>query len=161
VFQKYPDLLSVIGRDGQLATVEEFVCRLYRAADPQAGVDYARWRMFQKGQLDLEKLPPTKDALGLHFFRANFLCKICLQSENTLMNVGQPPDSGGWRDGPDETEIVWLRQPAVPTACIELISCGCKTKCKTAACRCSKTGQICTTACACDSENCSNPNMLN
>ena len=56
--------------------------------------------------------------------------------------------------------ICWTRIPAVPVACLELITCGCKTKCKTAACKCVKSNQKCIPACGCDADGCRNPNMI-
>ena len=54
-------------------------------------------------------------------------------------------------------EVVWTRLPVLPEACIELVTCGCKSKCKTAQCKCFKSGQRCILACKCDAEDCKNP----
>jgi len=45
--QNHPHLVQGIGRDGDLAPIEQFVCHVY-------------------GKLSLEMLPPTRDALELH-----------------------------------------------------------------------------------------------
>ena len=66
------------------------------------------------------------------------------------MNVETAIDAGGWKPGPKGIEIVWSRLSDVPTACIELTTCGYKTKCSTARCKFFKAGQVCMIECACD-----------
>ena len=60
VFEEFPNLIHGVGRDGQRDTIEVFVCRLYRAEDPKAGVNKSRTELLEKGNKDLEKLPPTQ-----------------------------------------------------------------------------------------------------
>ena len=158
MFEQNPELVSQVGRDGDVAKVEQYVCKVYSAPDPTVGVNQARLDMFEKVQKDLDKLPPTKDALELHFQRANLQAKVCLQSNEAMQTVGSPAETGGWRMADDGSlEVVWTRLPVLPEACIELVTCGCKSKCKTAQCKCLKSGQRCITACKCDAEDCKNP----
>ena len=42
-----------------------------------------------------EILPPTRDALELHFFRANYQAKVWLESSSPLMVVSEPAKTGG------------------------------------------------------------------
>ena len=63
-----------IGRDGELAPIEQFVCHLYGTPEQQT-VDNARLQLFGKGKLGLEMLPPTRYALELHTARANYQAK--------------------------------------------------------------------------------------
>ena len=63
-------LVAGIGRDGELAPLEQFVCHLYGRPE-QSSVDKARLQRFGKAKKGLEMLPPTKDALELHTIRAN------------------------------------------------------------------------------------------
>lgn len=65
-------------------------------------------------------------------------------------------DTGGWEPGLNGLEAEWTRLPAVPKACMELTTCGCKTKCCTARCKCYKSGEICIFECACDAIDCAN-----
>ena len=51
----------MIGRDGELAPIEQFVCHLYDTPEQQT-VDNARLQLFGKGKLGLEMLPPTREA---------------------------------------------------------------------------------------------------
>ena len=59
IYEQYSHLLHGIGRS--VEDVEEFVCRLYGALDPLTGVNKCRHELFEKGNKQLEKLPPTKD----------------------------------------------------------------------------------------------------
>ena len=92
VFEDFPDLVHGVRRDGPRDTIEEFVCRLYRAQDPKAVINKCRTELFEKGNKCLEKLPPTDDALILHVVRANHLAKVWLQANLSWQTVGLPSE---------------------------------------------------------------------
>jgi len=75
VFESQPHLVNGIGRDGDLSSVEQFVC-LLNGSTTQSHVDQARLQLFSKARKGLEMLPPTRDALALHTCRANYQAKI-------------------------------------------------------------------------------------
>jgi hypothetical protein len=153
-FVKNPGLVEGIGRNGELALVEQFVCNLYGSPGLQT-VDSARLNMFSKANTDLELLPPTRDALELHVQRANYQAKIWLQAEMETIVVTLPPDA--WKKESDCLKPQWTRLPPVPLYCLELLTCSCKKKCKTAKCTCFKNYLKCTNACGCNSIDCCNP----
>ena len=153
---QHPELLHGVGRDGQLSDVEQFVCMLYKSPHASSGVDGARHDLFQKGNKALEMLPPTSDALALHMSRANYQTKVWLQSNKADVVVPDPEETGGWQVTARGLEVVWLRTPSVPSSCLELVACGCKSKCRTRACRCHKIGQPCIPTCGCDADGCMN-----
>ena len=155
-FIRRPELLNGVGRNGPIEPIEEYVCSLYGVPNPTRGVDVGRHDVFVRGKKDLEKLPPTKDALELHYARSNYQAKIWLQADVVEMDIDVPDNSGGWKSGIAELDIVWSRLPPVPSACIELISCGCGSKCRTTSCSCFKSNQTCTPACACYAVDCCN-----
>ena len=68
---KCPELLTCVGRDGGVEDAEKFTLTLYRKQEAK-GVNAARHQLFLKGKVQLEKLPPTRDALELHFLRSNY-----------------------------------------------------------------------------------------
>ena len=70
--------------------------------------------------------------------------------------VDSPESSGGWLSMGIGLAVVWSTIRAVPNVFLELVACVCLTKCKSSACKNSKT-QICTPACGCNAENCCNP----
>ena len=74
-FRNQPLLVAGIGRDGERAPIEQFVCHLYGRPE-QSSVDQARLHLLCKAKKGLEMLPPTKDALERHTIRANYQAKI-------------------------------------------------------------------------------------
>ena len=81
-FLNQPLLVARIGRDGELAPIEQFVCQLYGRPE-QSSVDQTRLQLFGKANKGLEMLPSIKDALELHTIRANYQAKSgCKQNSN-------------------------------------------------------------------------------
>jgi len=156
VYLQHAELLQGVGRDGPLDKVEEFVCLLYKAPCSMSGVDRARHDLFQKGKKAIEMLPPTSDALELHLSRANHQAKVWLQANKSDVVIPSPQETGGWQVMDKRLEVVWLRKPSVPSSCLELVTCGCKTKCCTHTCICHRKGQPCKPACGCDADGCLN-----
>lgn len=156
IFEKHPQLVNGIGRDGDPADTERFICSLYGVPEAET-INHARLHLFSKANKGLEKLPPTQDAMTLHLSRANYQAKIWLQADQEIINVTTPADTSGWKMEMDALAVVWETLPPVPDACLELVTCGCKSKCSTARCTCFRNNFKCTPACACDAINCSNP----
>ena len=155
-FEKQPLLVKGIGRDGELASIEQFVCHLYGTPE-QSNVNNSRLQLFGKANKGLEMLPPTRDALELHSARANYQAKIWLQADKEHIDVSPPIDTAAWKKVSECLEAVWTRLPPIPDACLELVSCSCKSKCKTGRCSCFRKDLKCTYACGCDAIDCSNP----
>ena len=86
-FLNQPLLVADIGRDGELAPIEQFVCHLYGRPE-QSSVDQARLQVFGKTKKGLDMLPPTNDALELHTIRANYQAKIWLQADQQHSHTG-------------------------------------------------------------------------
>ena len=104
----------------------------------------------------LEMLPPTQDALKLHAARSSYQASIWLQSDRPILKIIPPGDTVGWKND-NGLEIIWTTLPSVPNACMELVSCMCKAKCKTARCQCARNKLRCMPACGCNAEECRNP----
>jgi len=155
-FKNHPHLVQGIGRDGELAPIEQFVCHLYGTPEQQT-VDNARLQLFGKGKLGLEMLPPTRDALELHTARANCQANIWLQADQEHIDIPSPTDISAWMMESYCLKAVWTGLPPIPDACLELVTCGCKAKCRTARCSCFKTNLSCTYASGCDGVDCCNP----
>jgi len=159
-FQSQPLLVSGIGRDGELAQVEQFVCHLY-GVPAQPSVDQARFHVFGKAKKGLDLLPPTRDALDLHSKRANYQAKIWLQADRECIRIPSPVDTAAWVKEKTCLVPIWTRLPPIPDACLQLMTCGCKSKCQTARCTCFKKELKCTSACGCDAGECCNPELGN
>jgi len=155
VYVEQPELLANIGRDGSTDEAEKFLCHLY-GVDNADDLLSAKSQMFEKGLRDFEKLPPTFDAFEVHHIRSNHQAKIWYQADKPRIAVEAPEETGGWKLTDSGLEIVWMRLPAIPASCTELVTCACKSKCRTSACKCSKSRQNCIPACGCDAVNCNN-----
>lgn len=62
---KHPETL-----EKHMPTLERFVVLMYDRASPETAVDKARKIMFAQRGRELDKIPPTRDALVLHTKRA-------------------------------------------------------------------------------------------
>ena len=123
----------------------------------QPNVDNARLQLFGKAKLGLEMLPSTRDALERHTACINYQANIWLQADQEHIHIRSPTDTSAWTMESYCLKAVWTRYPALPGACLELVTCGCKAKCRTDRCRCFKTYLNCTYACGYDGVDCCNP----
>lgn len=154
-FNKYPELLNNVmpGNTDALTLdhFEEFVCRLYGC--DCSHVNKARHAMFLKAK-DPEGLPPTQNALRHHLRRVHHQVTVWMQAVVTTQLVPDPTESGGWRKDQDGTCLtpILMSKESVPAACLQLVTCGYKTKCSTAKCTCYIKGLVCTGACGCGAD---------
>lgn len=118
-------------------------------------------RYVWKGHIQLERLPQTKDALELHLARSSFQTNVWLQADAAMQTVGVPSDTEGRQKIETQTlEVVWSSCPVIPDSCVELVTCGCKYKSRTASCSCSQSNQRCISACMCHANDFRNPEGL-
>ena len=131
--------------EGEMTAVN-FVCRIYGLSDVES-TNSARVILFKKGR-PAEALPPTNDALHYHILRAHYQSLVWNQA-HVLKPVLPAPDDCGWQTGDGRLRPKLMSLTPVPVACIEVISCGCKTGCRTSRCKCRKATLTCTGACSC------------
>ena len=84
---------------------------------------------------------------------------------NVWLNVTVPspdlksPEESGWYVCDGKLVPVLTTIEAVPNMCLELLTCGCKTKrCDSKRCTCNKNKIQCSLGCAC-AQDCLNPNQ--
>ena len=149
VFKEHHDLLATLGKDElshqACANAEAFICKVYNM--DTASVDNARSILFARAQ-PLETLPPTHDALSFHIMRAHYQALVWNQAYKQYP-VLPKPETMGWKINNDAFVPILTSLPAVPEACVHLISCGCKTQCQRSNCQCRKQKLQCTSACKC------------
>ena len=105
-----------------------------------------RKKLFCKTQ-NVERIPPTQDALYQHCLRAVYQARIWVSAHDCTFQVPDPC-LYGWKKEGDKLLPVWITIPAVLEACRELIKCGCKKPCSRA-CTCKKQELECTRLCKC------------
>ena len=150
--QRFIDAAALFGEEENLCQLvkhllEELVCRLYRV--PTEDVDDARYKVFIKGKStpDPRKLPPTRDALHLHFDRANYQChewKSALDKDHLLLN----PVGYGWKEDDGKLAVNWTLFKPAPDSILEFVSCECKkSQCVNNQCKCKSVNLSCTDLC--------------
>lgn len=159
VFWRDAGLLAGVGRNGYLEPIQQFVCNVYDVVQLSSTVNEARFYLFSKAQKSLSLLPPTEDALELHAIRVNYQARICLQACEEKLMIPRTLDTKGWEMVSGTLQSKWTTLPPIPESCLQLVSCNCKTKCKSAKCACSKSNFRCTSACGCNVANCHNPGV--
>ena len=117
IFQNQPLLVNGIGRDGDLAPIEQFVGHLY-GTPAQPTVEHARLHLFGKGNKALEMLPPTRDALEPHAARANHQAKIWYKADKEHIDVASPTKTRAWKKESRGIQAVWPRLPPPYSRCL-------------------------------------------
>ncbi len=157
-YKDHPKLIVDLGRDHVPTTlttkVEQFVVHLYSSAKEQCSVNELRCKLFYAKPP--EKLPPTQDALLQHIHRAHYQTMVWRSALIPKPDLPAPTDHGWIEDG-DCLRPVLTTLTAIPEACLELVTCGCKTKCSSNGCSCRKNKLPCTHACFCNRDGCQNP----
>ena len=102
---RHHPLLDLVSENGK--------CRSIRAEDPKAGINKSRTELFEKGNKDLEKLPPTEDAI-----RANHQAKVWLQANVSWQTVGLPSVTKGWELSDQKLKVVWTTKASIPSSCM-------------------------------------------
>ena len=70
------DLRHVTLSDGTLADADEFICRLYSGYETGTKINDVRFKLFNKGSKDLEKLPPIQSSLQQRINRVHHQCVV-------------------------------------------------------------------------------------
>ena len=110
--------------------VETFIWKLYNL--DLESVDEVRVVLFFKA------LPPTSDALSLHTIRAHYQTLIWKQAHCLEPLLPDPVTLGWSRTDDNKLRPVLMTQDPIPKACVEIISCSCRTGCATCRCGCKK-----------------------
>ena len=117
-----------------------YFCRFYKSQAVDSAVDKARACMFDRKKVALKMLHSTQDVLEVHLSPANYQANIWLQADKVAMNVNPPTREMEWQGTAEGLQILWNRLESVPSKSVELVTCGCESKCKTEACKCFKSG---------------------
>jgi len=159
-YMEQPDMLDSFTDMSESASdgAELFVINVYSPTTLVTSVNALRAEMFHRVG-NPEKLPPTHDALTHHLKRCLHQMNIWLQA-NIARPTLSPPEESGWMFDQNTLKPILMEQESVPSVCIELLTCGCKSqKCTSARCTCNKNKLPCSFGCGCMSE-CSNPNNI-
>ena len=126
-----------------------FVCRLYSNDEPDNDVDLIRMKLFSQKTRDVERIPPTKDALDQRLKRSVFQASIWTMAHSAMMPVYNPTDHG-WKEENGKLLPIWITQPLARDVYNLDVKCTCKTTC--CLCTCKKAKLKCTRMCKCKCE---------
>ena len=126
----------------------DFVCRLY-CNEPNNDVDLVRMKLFSQKTRDVERIPPTRDALDQHLKRSVFQASIWTTAHMAMMPVNNPTDHG-WKEENGKLLPVWTLLPLARDVFHLDVKCTCKATCSL--CKCKKENLRCTCLCKCTCE---------
>ncbi len=126
---------------------EQFVMKLYNSSSTAADVNALRAEMFHKVG-DLEKLPPTQDALRQHLLRSQYQCIIWCSAHKAQPDIPSP-EQFGWQLHQQVLKPILMTKEPIPAVCLELVTCRCTTsKCSSSRCNCVKSNIGCSLGCS-------------
>ncbi|KAG0710562.1 hypothetical protein GWK47_022565 [Chionoecetes opilio] len=161
VFQQHGALLDDLGRgtlsESTIRSVEEFFCRIYSpASDETTIINDVRYRMFQKGTTDQEKLPPCRKCLEQHIKRAHHQAQVWFQADVPIPEIESPIGSGCYEGCYEETTPTHQYGRSSANEVTGIVCCKCK-NCATSRCSCRAKNLKCIAACTCNNGVCHNP----
>ena len=136
----------------EFKAIERYVILLYSRTSSHTSVNEARMEMYFQKTQNLERVPPTADALLLHIKRAIYQTGVWATSLQPQQNLPSPSDFGWKRSDPtSHWEPHWISQGEASKECREFVKCGCKAPCSR--CKCQNNNMQCTFLCSCSCDN--------
>ena len=134
----------------------KFVCRLYSSDTSPAtqtgntsnsnDIDVVRMEVFCQKTKDVERIPPTADAVLQHLKRSSYQASIWNAAHISEMSVPNP-ELHGWMVEDGKLVPIWVTTPLAKDVFNTEIKCSCTKLCS--ACKCTKAALKCTRMCKC------------
>ena len=129
---------------------KKFVCRLYsNESNEDSDVDLVRMKLFSQKTRDVERIPPTSDALDQHLKRSVFQASIWAAAHMSMIPVNNPTNHG-WKEEDGKLLPVWTTLPLAKDVYHLDINCTCANTCSR--CKCMRAKLKCTRLCKCKCE---------
>ena len=120
-FQKSPRLIEV---------ASNLFCRLYsNESNEDNDVDLVRLRVFPQKTRDVERIPPTSDALYQHLKRGVFQASIWTTAQRSMMPVNSPTNHG-WKEEEGKLLPIWITKDVFQLD----VKCTCTSNCSQCKC---------------------------
>ena len=114
--------------------VEKCVCLLYKGGDAD-GVDLLRMDMFSHKTRDVERIPPTSDALHQHLKRSVYQASVWASANISVTSFPATHDFG-WREDSGRFIPEWMTLPEAKDVFNMDVKCSCRRPC--VRCKCKK-----------------------
>ena len=136
----------------EFKVIQRFVVLLYARTSQHQSVNDARLELYFQNSQNLERIPPTADALLNHVKRAIYQTGIWGSALEPQPNIPSPHLFGWKRDDPNSNwEPVWITQGEANKECREFVKCSCKLVCTR--CKCANANLNCKLLCGCSCSN--------
>ena len=132
-----------------MADAVKFICWLYDSNCTSFDVNELRYNLFCKKNISGDKLPPTRENLLLHIFRAIYQTYIWKNAHRSLLQLPSPVESKGWVLINGSLNHQYSTKDPAPNQVAELVVCSCKSGCSSNRCSCLKNNFECSEACLC------------
>lgn len=132
--------------------VHYFVCKLYsdELITDDTNLDLVRMRVFCHRTQDVERIPPTSDALDQHLKRSVFQASIWITAHEPLALVPSPCNHG-WMEKGGQLVPIWTTLPLARDVFDLDVKCACTKPCSS--CKCKKAELKCSRLCKCKCPN--------
>ena len=151
-FQKLPEVIAefanltnspFLATDRLIAMASKFVCRLYSSDTSPAtqtgntsnsnDINVVRMEVFCQKTKDVERIPPTADAVLQHLKRSSYQASIWNAAHISEMSVPNP-ELHGWMVEDGKLVPIWVTTPMAKDVFNTEIKCSCTKVCS--ACKC-------------------------
>ncbi len=132
--------------------VHYFVCKLYsdELITDDTNLDLVRMRVFCHRTQDVERIPPTSDALDQHLKRSVFQASIWITAHEPLALVPSPCNHG-WMEKGGQLVPIWTTLPLARDVFDLDVKCACTKPCSS--CKCKKAELKCSRLWKCKCPN--------
>ena len=137
--------------DSLCNAVNSFVCHLYSHDVTDGDVNTVRINIFCRKTRDVERIPPTKDALALHLLRSVYQASIWVSACSSHIDLPRLEDHG-WVVKDGKVEPLWITKPIIKDVFQLDVKCH-WTKGRCVSCKYSNAGLKCTRLCTCSCIN--------
>lgn len=130
----------------------QFVCKLYSndVFTDDTNDDLVRMKVFCHKTRDVQRIPPTSDALVQHLKRSIFQASIWVKAHEPMAPTNNPKNYG-WEEKDEKLVPVWTTIPLAKDVFDLDVKCTCTKRCST--CKCKKANLKCTRLCKCKCDN--------
>ena len=136
----------------KFAVIQHFVVLLYARTSPHKTVNDARLELYFQNSHNLERIPPTADALLNHTKCAVYQAGVWSSALEPQPSLPSPSLHGWKRDDPNSMwEHTWITQGEANKECRQFVKCSCKAVCT--CCKCATAILKCTLLCSCSCTN--------
>eukprot|EP00733_Pompholyxophrys_punicea_P000081 Pompholyxophrys_punicea_v1_NODE_10_length_6905_cov_7.951686.p3 type:complete len:264 gc:universal NODE_10_length_6905_cov_7.951686:3470-2679(-) len=118
--------MTPIHKDSRhFALLQRYVVLAYDKGSLSESVNETRQHLFCRENRDMERIPPTEEALYQHALRATYQASVWAKSSQSYQSLPSP-EGWGWVLQDNRWQPFWSKNSEVSKSSPVLIKCGCK-----------------------------------